>query len=301
MRYRDIVPLARGLAPLRTAVVHPCDSESLAGALAAARSGLIEPVLVGPREKIARAARAGRLSIAGHELVDVAHSHAAAATAAGLARRLRVEALMKGSLATHELMAAVVAREAGLRTERRMSHVFALGVPRVDRVLFITDAALNVQPTLAQKRDVVQNAVDLAHRLGLGQPRVAVLSAVETVTDTLPSTLDAAALCKMRERGQITGCLIDGPLAFDNAVSTKAAAAKHIHSPVAGRADVLVVPSLEAGNMLAKELQYLAGARSAGIVLGARVPVVLTSRADSTESRRVSCALALRVARAAGG
>ena len=300
MRYERLLSLARGLAPVRTAVVHPCDAESLRGAVAAAAARLIVPVLVGPRRKILRAAAAARVDVSRFALVDAPHSHAAAAQAVELARRGSVGALMKGSLQTHELMEQVVAAQSGLRTERRMSHVFAMGVPKLGRTLFITDAALNVYPDLGQKRDILQNAVDFVRVLGVRMPRVAILSAVETITERMPSTLDAAALCKMRDRGQITGCIVDGPLAFDNALSRSAARAKHIVSPVAGRADILVVPDLEAGNMLAKELQYLANARSAGIVLGARVPIVLTSRADSADSRRVSCAMALLLARHAG-
>ncbi len=292
---------ARGLRALRVAVVHPCDPHSIRGAVAAAEAGIIVPVLVGPVRKIRRAAKAAGVDVSRYASVDAPHSHAAASLAVDLARRRQVEALMKGSLPTHELMQPVVSAAGGLRTEQRMSHVFALQVPKWARTLFITDAALNVQPTLGQKRDIVQNAVDLAHVLGVANPRVAILAAVETVSEQLRSTIDAAALCKMRDRGQITGCVLDGPLAFDNAISSAAAHAKRISSAVAGRADVLVVPDLESGNMLAKELQYLAGAGSAGIVLGASVPVVLTSRADSAESRRVSCLMALLMARAGAG
>ncbi len=299
MRYERLLSLARGLVPVRTAVVHPCDAESLRGAVAAADARLIVPVLVGPRRKILRAAAAARIDASRFALIEAPHSHAAAAQAVELARRGSVDALMKGSLQTHELMEQAVAAQSGLRTERRMSHLFAMGVAKLDRTLFITDAAINVDPDLGQKRDILQNAVDFVRILGVRMPRVAILSAVETVTEKMRSTLDAAALCKMRDRGQISGCIVDGPLAFDNALSPRAARTKHIVSPVAGRADILVVPNLEAGNMLAKELQYLAGARSAGIVLGARVPIVLTSRADSADSRRVSCAMALLLARGA--
>ena len=283
----------RRLAPLPTAVVHPCDRESLRGALDAARRGMIKPILVGPTRKIHRVAKAAGLNIAGYEIVATEHSHAAAEAAVALARAGRVECLMKGSLHTEELMAAVVATATGLRTERRMSHVFVLDVPAYPRPLLITDAAINIYPDLETKRDIVQNAIDLAHALGIARPRVAILSAVETVTPKIPSTIEAAALCKMADRGQITGGLLDGPLAFDNAISDAARRAKHIKSEVAGRPDILVVPDLEAGNMLVKQLQYLAGAKAAGIVLGARVPIALTSRADSAPARMASAAIAV--------
>ena len=283
----------RRLAPLPTAVVHPCDRESLRGALDAARRGMIKPILVGPTRKIRRVANAAGLNIAGYEIVATEHSHAAAEAAVALARAGRVECLMKGSLHTEELMAAVVATATGLRTERRMSHVFVLDVPAYPRPLLITDAAINIYPDLETKRDIVQNAIDLAHALGIARPRVAILSAVETVTPKILSTIDAAALCKMADRGQITGGLLDGPLAFDNAISDAARRAKHITSEVAGRPDILVVPDLEAGNMLVKQLQYLAGAKAAGIVLGARVPIALTSRADSAPARMASAAIAV--------
>lgn len=283
----------RRLAPLPTAVVHPCDRESLRGALDAARRGMIKPILVGPTRKIHRVAKAAGLNIAGYEIVATEHSHAAAEAAVALARAGRVECLMKGSLHTEELMAAVVATATGLRTERRMSHVFVLDVPAYPRPLLITDAAINIYPDLETKRDIVQNAIDLAHALGIARPRVAILSAVETVTPKILSTIDAAALCKMADRGQITGGLLDGPLAFDNAISDAARRAKHITSEVAGRPDILVVPDLEAGNMLVKQLQYLAGAKAAGIVLGARVPIALTSRADSAPARMASAAIAV--------
>ena len=283
----------RRLAPLPTAVVHPCDSESLRGALDAARRGMIKPILVGPTRKIHRVAKAAGLNIASYEIVATEHSHAAAEAAVTLARAGRVECLMKGSLHTDELMAAVVATATGLRTERRISHVFVLDVPAYPRPLLITDAAINIYPDLETKRDIVQNAIDLAHALGIARPRVAILSAVETVTPKIPSTIEAAALCKMADRGQITGGLLDGPLAFDNAISDAARRAKHIKSEVAGRPDILVVPDLEAGNMLVKQLQYLAGAKAAGIVLGARVPIALTSRADSAPARMASAAIAV--------
>ncbi|MFC4158934.1 bifunctional enoyl-CoA hydratase/phosphate acetyltransferase [Chitinimonas lacunae] len=283
---------AQGLPPLPTAVVHACDPATLQGSLDAARRGLIVPILIAPTAKLAAAADAARVSLEGIEHLDVPHSHAAAALAVQLAREGRVGALMKGSLHTDELMHAVLSSTSGLRTERRVSHVFAMEVPAYPKPLFITDAAINIEPSLIDKRDIVQNAIDLLHALGFSHPKVAILAAVETVNPSMRATLDAAALCKMADRGQITGAILDGPLAFDNAISAEAANAKGITSPVAGCADILLVPELEAGNMLAKQLQYLAGARAAGIVLGARVPVVLTSRADNAESRMASCALA---------
>jgi phosphate acetyltransferase/phosphate butyryltransferase len=295
--YRQMIDLAHGLEPLRTAVVHPVDGNSLAGAIDAARAGLIVPVLVGPEARIRDAAQAGGIDLAAYELIPAQHSHEAAAKAVALARSGRVGALMKGSLHTDELMQEVVAEGTGLRTERRISHVFAMDVPTYPRHLFLTDAAINVEPDLEDKRDIIQNAIDLALVLGVETPRVAVLSAVETVTPRLRSTVEAAALCKMADRGQITGGVVDGPLAFDNAVSEEAARLKSIVSPVAGRADILVVPDLESGNMLAKQLEYLAEAQAAGIVLGARVPIALTSRADKPLNRMASCAIALLVAR----
>jgi phosphotransacetylase/acyl dehydratase len=296
-RYQRLIAMTVGLAPLRTAVVHPVDAVSLGGAIEAARLGLIEPVLVGPEEKIRLAALQGGIDLSPYEIVSVEHSEAAAILAVAMARSGKVEALMKGALHTDELMRAVVASEIGLRTARRMSHVFAIDAPGYPRPLFITDAALNIYPTLEEKLDIVQNAIDLAHALGIAQPHVALLSGVETVTSTIKSTLDAAALCKMAERGQITGGILDGPLAFDNAVSAEAAATKGIVSPVAGKADIFVVPDMEAGNMLAKQLEYLADADMAGIVLGARVPIMLTSRADKTLARLGSCAIGLLLAR----
>ena len=291
--FQKLLVRIQRLAPLPTAVVHPCDGESLRGALDAARRRLIKPILVGPEAKIHRVAKAAGLNIRGCEIVSTEHSHAAAEAAVALARAGRVECLMKGSLHTDELMAAVVAAATGLRTARRISHVFVLDVPAYPRPLLITDAAINIYPDLETKRDIVQNAIDLAHALGIARPRVAILSAVETVTPKIPSTVDAAALCKMADRGQITGALLDGPLGFDNAISEAARRAKHITSQVAGRPDILVVPDLEAGNMLVKQLQYLAGATAAGIVLGARVPIALTSRADSAQSRMASAAIAV--------
>jgi phosphate acetyltransferase/phosphate butyryltransferase len=291
-QYAKLIAATEALAPVRTAVVHPCDVLSVTGALDAARQGMIVPLLVGPKGKIEAAAKAARRSLEGIELLDVPHSHAAAEAAVALVRAGKAEALMKGALHTDELMDAVVDATLGLRTERRMSHVYVLDVPTYPKPLLITDAAINISPDLAAKRDIVQNAIDMAHALGIAQPKVAILSSVETVNPRVASTLDAAALCKMADRGQITGGLIDGPLAFDNAISPAATAAKGIVSDVAGKADILVAPDLEVANMMAKQLIYLAGADAAGIVLGARVPIILTSRADSPASRLASCALA---------
>ncbi|MBS0575300.1 MAG: bifunctional enoyl-CoA hydratase/phosphate acetyltransferase [Proteobacteria bacterium] len=291
-RHRELLTRVADAAPVRTAIVHPVDEASLAGALAAARAGLIVPVLVGPERRIRAAARRASLDLGDCELIATEHSHAAAAHAVALARAGQVGALMKGALHTDELMAAVVDRDAGLRTDRRISHVFVIDVPTYPRLLFVTDAAVNIQPDLDAKRDIAQNAIDLARALGVAEPRLAILAAVETVNAGMRSTLDAAALCKMAERGQISGGILDGPLAFDNAVSEQAARAKGIASAVAGRADILLVPDLEAGNILAKQLEYLAHAQVAGIVLGARVPIVLTSRADGTDARLISCAIA---------
>jgi phosphate acetyltransferase len=291
-RYRHLLEAAERLPPLPTAVIHPCDELSLSGAVEAMRKGLIRPVFVGPEQKIRAAALKAGYALDGIELVDTPHSHAAAAQGVVLARGGKVQALMKGALHTDELLAAVVDPAAGLRTERRISHVFAIDVSTYPKPLFITDAAINIYPTLADKRDIVQNAIDLAHSLGIAEPKVAILSAVETVNPKIISTVEAAALCKMRDRGQITGAVLDGPLAFDNAISRSAAASKLLSSPVAGDADILVVPDLESGNMLAKQLIYLAGADAAGIALGARVPIMLTSRADGLLSRLASCALA---------
>jgi phosphotransacetylase/acyl dehydratase len=286
----------RPMAAIRVAVIHPCDELSLAAALDARAAGLIIPVLVAPRAKLEAAAAAAGLDLGGVEIEDVAYSHAAAARGAEMAAKGEVEALMKGSLHTDELMAAVLAKSAGLRTKRRVSHCFLMQTPAYPRPFIITDAAINIAPTLEDKADIVRNAIDLAHAIGVAMPRVAILAAVETVNPNMPATLDAAALCKMADRGQITGALLDGPLAFDNAVSAAAARVKGIVSEVAGRADVLVVPDLESGNMLAKQLEYMGDAASAGIVLGAKVPIVLTSRADSRESRIASCAIALMLA-----
>jgi len=291
-RYNELIAATHDLDPIRTAVVHPCDALSLAGALEAASQGLIAPVLIGPKLKISAAADEAERSLDDVELIDVPHSHAAAEHAVALVRKGAADAIMKGKLHTDELMDAIVDPERGLRTGRRMSHVFALDVPHYPKPLFITDAAINIYPDLDDKRDIIQNAIDLAQALGIAVPKVAILSAVETVNPKFASTVDAAALCKMADRRQITGGLLDGPLAFDNAISKSAAATKGIVSQVAGDADILVAPDLEAGNMLAKQLIYLAGAESAGIVLGARVPIILTSRADGTLSRLASCALA---------
>ena len=294
----DLVRLLQYVRPLgriKVAVVHPCDDVSLSAALDAHAAGLIEPVLVGPRARIEAVAEKVGSNIAGLAIEDTPHSHAAAVRGVELALKGEVEALMKGSLHTDELMAAVVA--SALRTSRRMSHCFLMQTPAYPRPFIITDAAVNIAPTLQEKADIVRNAVDLAHAFGVSEPRVAILAAVETVNPNMPATLDAAALCKMADRGQIEGAVLDGPLAFDNAVSAAAARTKGIVSDVAGTADILVVPDLESGNMLAKQLMHLGGAASAGIVVGARVPIILTSRADSRESRIASCAVALVAAR----
>src|SRR6476659_4453349 len=291
-KYENLISLAKEVPPVKTVVVHPCDETSLRGACEAAELGIIVPILVGPLPKITAVAEQHGIDIARYELVDAPHSEAAAAKAVELIRVSKGELLMKGSLHTDELMRAVTSGKTGLRTARRISHVFIMDVPTHSETLFITDAAINIAPDLDAKRDIVQNAIDLFTQLGLGTPRVAILSAVETVTSKIPSTIEAAALCKMAERGQITGGVLDGPLAFDNAIDPDAAKIKGIHSPVAGRAQILVVPDLEAGNMLAKNLSFLAQADAAGIVLGARVPIILTSRADSVRTRMASCAVA---------
>jgi len=295
-RYERLMAAAHEVPAVSTAVVHPCDDVSLQGAVEAAQQGLITPILVGPAQRIAAIATRLGLDISGHEVVDAEHSHDSATKGVALVRAGRAEALMKGSLHTDELMAAVVARDGGIRTARRVSHCFVMDVPGHPDPLIITDAAVNIAPGLEDKVDILQNAIDLAHALSLPEVRVAVLSAMETVNPKVPSTLEAAALCKMVDRGQITGALIDGPLALDNAINLEAAATKKIVSPVAGRANVLLVPDLEAGNMLAKSLSFLAGADAAGIVLGARVPIILTSRADSVLTRLASCAVASLVA-----
>lgn len=293
LRYDQLLNAAKSLAKIKMGVVHPCSREALEGALDAARLGLIEAILIGPQARIRSLASECHFDLTGFSIVDVPHSHAAAAKAVELARAGEVDALMKGSLHSDELLSAVVNAQCGLRTERRISHVFVLDVPRYPKPLLITDAAINVAPDFDAKVDIVQNAIDLAHALGMARPKVAILSAVETVTPKLRSSMDAAALSKMADRGQITGGLVDGPLAFDNAVSLAAARTKGIKSEVAGEADILVVPDLESGNMLAKQLEYLGGAQAAGIVMGAKVPIVLTSRADSAHSRIASCAIAM--------
>lgn len=291
-----LLRLALDRGPVRTAVVHPCDSPSLAAMSAACRAGLIDPLVVAPRDRIQALASAAGIDLVGIEIDDVPHSHAAAARSVELAAHGQVQALMKGSLHTDELMAAVVQPESGLRTGKRMSHCFLIQIPSYPRPFIITDAAVNVVPDLEAKRGIVQNAIDLARALGLALPRVAILGAVETVNSQMRSTLDAAALSKMADRGQLTGALVDGPLAFDDAISIRAARLKGIVSSVAGRADILVVPDIEAGSMLVKQLEFLGGAASAGIVLGARVPIALASRADSVPARLASCALAALLA-----
>jgi len=297
-RYDKLVRAAQSLPPVTTAVVHPCDQISIEGVSEATELGLIAPILVGPPARICDAAQQAKADISAFPIEASEHSHDSAAKAVELVRQGKAEALMKGSLHTDELMGAVVARETGIRTARRISHCFIMDVPGHSEPLIITDAAVNIAPSLADKVDIVQNAIDLGHALGFPEVRVAIMSAMETVNPAVPSTIEAAALCKMAERGQITGGILDGPLALDNAINVEAAAIKHIFSPVAGRANVLVVPDLEAGNMLAKSLSFLAGAAAAGIVLGARVPIILTSRADSVVTRLASCAVASLVAAA---
>jgi phosphotransacetylase len=290
----------QALEPVCAAVVHPCDAVSIQSAVAAAALGLITPILIGPEAKIRAAAEAAEVDIGGFELISTPHSHAAAARAVALVRAGGAQLLMKGSLHTDELMHEVLAMDTGLRTARRVSHVYLMQAPSYPKPLLITDGAINIAPDLEAKRDIVQNAIDLAHVLGIPAPKVAILSAVETVTSRLPSTIDAAALCKMADRGQITGGVLDGPLAFDNAISPAAAADKGIVSPVAGVCDILVVPDLMAGNILAKQLTFLGGAQAAGVVLGARVPIILTSRADSERTHVISCAIAVLMAERAG-
>jgi phosphate acetyltransferase len=297
-KYDRLIAFAKEVPAAKTVVVHPCDESSLRGPVEAAELGIIAPIFVGPKEKIEATAAKHKIDLGRCEIVDAAHSDDAAAKGVTLVREGRGELLMKGSLHTDELMRAVASSSTGLRTARRISHVFVMDVPTYSETLFITDAAINIFPDLDAKRDIVQNAIDLWTQVGLGTPRVAILSAVETVTSKIPSTIEAAALCKMADRGQITGGLLDGPLAFDNAVDPEAARIKGIKSEVAGRAQILLVPDLEAGNMLAKNLSFLAKADSAGIVLGARVPIVLTSRADSVRSRMASCAVAVLYAAA---
>jgi phosphate acetyltransferase len=297
-KYERLVARAKQVAAAQTIVVHPCDESSLRGPVEAAELGIVKPILVGPAAKIKKVAGEHGIKISDFQVIDAPHSEAAAERAVELVHEGKGELLMKGSLHTDELMRAVTNSKTGLRTARRISHVFIMDVPTYPETLFVTDAAINIFPDLDAKRDIIQNAVDLFTQVGLGTPRVAILSAVETVTSKIPSTIDAAALCKMADRGQITNAIIDGPLAFDNAISPEAAKIKGIQSPVAGKAQILVVPDLEAGNMLAKNLIFLSKADSAGLVLGARVPVVLTSRADSVRSRMASCAAAVLYAAA---
>lgn len=297
-KYEELLERCAALEPIATVVVHPCEQSALAGAIEAFKRGLINPILVGPAAKIAQTAKAAEVSLDKFEIVDVPHSHAAADKSVELIREGRGEILMKGSLHTDELMGAVVSREKGLRTARRLSHAFIMDVPTYHKPLIVTDGAINIAPTLEDKMDICQNAIDLAISLGVEKPKVAILAAVETVTSKMPATIDAAALCKMAERGQINGGLLDGPLAFDNAISKQAAVTKGIKSEVAGDPDILLAPDLESGNILAKQLSFLANADSAGLVLGARVPIILTSRADSVRARIASCAVAVLVAHA---
>src|SRR3954453_13296599 len=295
-KYEALLERCRTLEPVTTAVAHPGERTSLAGAVEAAEKGLIVPILVGPEAKIREIASSNRIHLGDMRIVDAPHSHAAAAKAVELVRKGEAELLMKGSLHSDEILGAVVAKETGLRTGRRISHVFIMDVPTYHKVLIVTDAAINIAPALEDKADICQNAIDLAISLGVAQPKVAILAAVETVTSKMPATIDAAALCKMADRGQIKGGLLDGPLAFDNAISKDAARIKGIRSAVAGDPDILLVPDLEAGNMLAKQLSFLANADSAGLVLGGRVPIILTSRADSVRSRIASCGVAVLAA-----
>ena len=297
-KYERLLARCQGLAPVPTAVAHPCEATALSAAVEASGRGLIRPLLVGPAARIKEIAATEGIDLGDLEIVDAPHSNASAAQAVALIKEGRAEILMKGSLHTDELMSAIVSREGGLRTARRISHAFVMDVPTYHKVLIVTDAAINIAPTLEDKVDICQNAIDLAISLGLERPKVAILAAVETVTSKMPATIDAAALCKMAERGQIKGGMLDGPLAFDNAISKEAAKTKGIRSDVAGDPDILLAPDLEAGNILAKQLSFLANADSAGMVLGARVPVILTSRADSVRSRIASCAVAMLVAHA---
>lgn len=297
-KYEQMLAKCKNLKPVPTAVAHPCEESALSGAIEAANLRLIVPILIGPRDKIESTAKAAGLDISKYQIVDTPHSHASAARAVELVREAEAELLMKGSLHTDELMAAVVSRDRGLRTNRRISHVFVMDVPTYHKVLLVTDGAINIAPTLEDKAEICQNAIDLIVALGLKRPKVAILAAVETVTSKMPATIDAAALCKMADRGQIKGAILDGPLAFDNAISKEAAGAKGIRSEVAGDPDILLAPDLEAGNILAKQLSFLANADSAGLVLGARVPIILTSRADSVRARIASCGVAMLAAHA---
>jgi phosphotransacetylase len=297
-KYEKLLERCKGLTPIPTAVAYPCEETALAGAIDAAKAGLISAILVGPSAKIAEIAKAGGIELGDTPIVDVPDSHTAAAKAVELVRTGKAELLMKGSLHSDEILGAVVAKETGLRTGRRLSHVFLMDVPTYHKVLLVTDGAINIAPSLEDKVDICQNAIDLARTFGVERPKVAILAAVETVTSKMPATIDAAALCKMAERKQIKGGLLDGPLAFDNAISKEAAKTKGITSEVAGDPDILLAPDLESGNMVAKQLSFLANADSAGIVLGARVPIILTSRADSLRSRIASCAVAVLAAHA---
>jgi phosphate acetyltransferase len=297
-KYQRLIDFCKALPPTPTAVVHPCDESSLKGAVDAAKLGLIAPILVGPRERIEAVAKASGIDLAGLPIVDAPYSEASAAKAVELVREGKAQALMKGSLHTDELMGAVVRKETGLRTARRISHCFVMDVPTYPETLIISDAAVNIAPTMEEKVDIIQNAIDLGHAMRFPEVRVAILSAMETINPKVPSTVEAGALCKMADRGQITGAILDGPLALDNAISLESKKIKKIESPVAGRANVLIVPDLEAGNMLAKSLSFLAEADAAGIVLGAKVPIILTSRADSVMTRLASCGIAALVANA---
>jgi phosphate acetyltransferase len=300
-KYERLLERCGALEPVPAAVVHPCEETALSGAIEAGRHRLIAPILVGPARKIEWIAKEARLDLGHTEIVDAPHSHASAAKAVELVREGRADLLMKGSLHTDELLGAVVAGSTGLRTARRISHAFIMDVPSYHKLLVVTDAAINIAPTLEEKADICRNAIELVISLGLERPKVAILAAVEIVTSKMPATIDAAALCKMAERGQILGGILDGPLAFDNAISRQAAEIKRIDSAVAGDPDVLLAPDLEAGNILAKQLIYLANADSAGLVLGARVAIVLTSRSDSVRSRIASCAVGMLVAHTRAG
>ncbi|MBF0289691.1 MAG: bifunctional enoyl-CoA hydratase/phosphate acetyltransferase [SAR324 cluster bacterium] len=291
-KHQILIDLAKELPPIPTAVVHPVDRYSILGAVDAHKANLIVPIFVGPEDKIRKVAEEEQIDISSFMVVGTKHSHEAAEKSVAMVREGQAEALMKGSLHTDELMSAVVRKDLGIPTERRMSHISAMDVPQLSQVLFVTDAAINIYPDLLVKQDITQNAIDLAHSLGIAKPKVAILSAVETITPKIPSTLEAASLCKMADRGQITGAIVDGPLAFDNAISEEAARIKGIRSEVSGHADIFVVPDLEAGNMLVKQLTYMAEAQLAGIVLGARVPIILNSRSDNNLARKASCALA---------
>ena len=291
INFKSLIAKAKTFPAIKTAVVHPVTREAIEGVIESAKNKLIDPILIGPSHKIKQAAEAAKLDLSPYELIDTEHSHAAAEQAVLLARRGDVEMLMKGSLHTDEFMEAIIDKEKGLRTAKRMSHVFIIETTTYHKLLLLTDCALNIWPDLMDKHDIVQNAIDLAKAIGIDSPKVAILSAIETINDKLKSTIDAASLCKMADRQQIVGGILDGPLGFDNAISEEAARIKNIHSSVAGRADILLAPDLESGDMLAKQLQYLAKARMAGIVVGARIPIVLTSRADLAEARLTSCAL----------